>query len=242
MAPLSISQAASQALQVAWRRRRRVARAVMVPALGQIIVGVVSGRLGVEHLRYQIPLALVQLVLLTMIAVAVHRILLLEQDSASASSGLLTWTPREIGYFSQLLTTLLIVIVVSRLTVRTLEYGVENGMPDPWELISTFSEPFFAIVSIYIVCRLSLVLPATAIDEHRNFSWAWKCSRGQGWRLLAIVGLFPGGFLWWARTYIEHGQPMLVNALIYTVWVALFVTAIAMLSSAYQTLAPGADR
>ena len=237
---LDMPRVVSQALQIVWRRRRDVARVVMVPAIGQIFVGVVSGRLGIEHLRYQIPLGLVQMVLVTMLAVAVHRILLLGQGSVSSSSGLLSWTPRENRYLGRSLALLAIALILSRLPVRVLEYGLERGLPDPWGLLSAFSAPFFAVVSVYVLSRLNLVLPAMAIDEPHNFRWAWQRSRGRGWRLLVVVGLFPGVFLWWARTFIERGQPILVNGLVYTAWLAVLVVTIATLSSAYQTLTQGA--
>jgi hypothetical protein len=239
--PLDIPQMVSQALQIAWQRRNDVARVVAVPALGQIFVGVVSGRLGLEHLTYQIPLVLVQVVLLTMLAVSVHRVMLLGQGSVSISSGLLSWTPRESRYFGRSLAMLVIAIVLSRLPVRVLEYGIERGLPDPWGVVSTFSEPFFAAVSVYVLSRLSLGLPAMAIDEYHNFRWAWQRSRGHGWRLLVVVGLFPGIFLWWARAFIERGQSMLTNGLVYTAWVVLLVVTFAILSSAYQALAPDAN-
>ncbi len=239
---LDMSRAVSQALQILWRRRSDVARVAIVPAMGQIVVGVVSGRLGIEHLRYQIPLGLGQVVLVTMLAVAVHRVLLLDQGSVSSSSGLLFWTPRENRYFGRLLSLLVIAFFLSRLTVRVLEYGLDRGFPDPWELMSAYSAPFFAIVSVYVLSRLSLILPATAIDEHRNFSWAWQHSRGHGWRLLVGVGLFPGVFLWWARSFIESGQSMLTNGLVYIAWVAVLIVTIATLSSVYQMLTQVANQ
>jgi hypothetical protein len=241
MIPLNMSRVVSQAMQIAWRRRSEVTRVVMVPAIGQIFVGVVSGRLGIEHLRYQIPLVLVQMVLLTVLAVAVHRIMLLDQGSVSSSYGLFSWTPRESRYLGRSLTLLVIALVLSRLPVRVLEYGMERGLPDPWGLLSAFSAPFFAVVSVYVLSRLNLVLPAMAIDEHHNFRWARQRSRGHGWRLLVVVGLFPGVFLWWARAFIERGQPMWANGLVYTAWVAVLVVTIATLSSAYQTLTQGTN-
>ena len=233
---LDMPRVVSQALQILWRRRNDVARVVMVPAIGQIFVGVVSGRLGIEHLRYQIPLGLLQMVLLTMLAVAVHRIMLLGQGSVSSSYGLLSWTPRETRYLGWSLALLVIALVLSRLPVRVLEYGLVRGLPNPGGLLSAYLAPFFAVVSVYVLSRLNLVLPAMAIDEHHNFRWAWQRSRGHGWRLLVVVGLFPGVFLWWARAFIERGQPMWANGLVYTAWAAVLVVTIATLSSAYQTL------
>jgi hypothetical protein len=43
----------------------------------------------------------------------------------------------------------------------------------------------------YVVARLSLVLPATAIESKTSLRSAWKGSARNGWRLVLIVGALP---------------------------------------------------
>ncbi|MDR4485882.1 MAG: hypothetical protein R3B95_22310, partial [Nitrospirales bacterium] len=56
----------------------------------------------------------------------------------------------------------------------------------------------FLVASIpfaYIVGRMSLLLPATAIDLHPSFSSAWDLSEGNGWRVAMLVGGVPLAFI-----------------------------------------------
>jgi hypothetical protein len=53
---------------------------------------------------------------------------------------------------------------------------------------------FFAVpVASYVAGRLSLVLPALAVDRRRPFRQAWRMSAGNGWRLVAasLIVLIP---------------------------------------------------
>ena len=43
----------------------------------------------------------------------------------------------------------------------------------------------------YLPARFSMVLPATAIDEKVDLRWSWERTRGNGWRLVVIIGLLP---------------------------------------------------
>lgn len=56
----------------------------------------------------------------------------------------------------------------------------------------------FLLASIpfaYVVGRVSLLLPATAIDLHPSFSSAWDLSEGNGWRVAMLVGGIPLAFM-----------------------------------------------
>ena len=47
------------------------------------------------------------------------------------------------------------------------------------------------IPTCYVLARLSLIFPATAVDQRPNIKWAWGKSFNNGWRLVVIVGLLP---------------------------------------------------
>ncbi len=40
---------------------------------------------------------------------------------------------------------------------------------------------------LYVLSRVVLILPATAIDESPTLAWAWNRSRGNGWRLTLMI-------------------------------------------------------
>jgi hypothetical protein len=71
---------------------------------------------------------------------------------------------------------------------------------DGW--VSTGIKHLLSIPALYVFARLSLAFPAVAIDESTSLRWSWVRTRGNGWRIFAVVGLFP-----W-----------LLSVLIYAVW------------------------
>lgn len=48
-----------------------------------------------------------------------------------------------------------------------------------------------SIPGLYVLARLSLALPATALDQRVGLRWSWVWTRGNGWRIFVVVGLFP---------------------------------------------------
>ena len=43
----------------------------------------------------------------------------------------------------------------------------------------------------YFVGRLSLVLPATAVDVPTSFRWSWQATKNNGVRMLVLIGVLP---------------------------------------------------
>jgi hypothetical protein len=95
---------------------------------------------------------------------------------------------------------------------------------------------------LYLLSRICLALPSTAIDEKPTPSWAWDLSTGNGWRLTLITGTIPFisyslGFsaqeiwefmpssLFWIREIIEVSW-----------FLFLGMIEIALLSEAYKEL------
>ncbi|OAH98219.1 hypothetical protein A1332_20770 [Methylomonas methanica] len=50
---------------------------------------------------------------------------------------------------------------------------------------------FSLVLGGYVTARLSLVLPATAMDKKVSLKWSWVITRGNGFNMFAIVCLFP---------------------------------------------------
>lgn len=46
-------------------------------------------------------------------------------------------------------------------------------------------------LSLYVLGRISLVFPATAIDKKVSLKWSWVITRGNAWSMFVIVALFP---------------------------------------------------
>ena len=94
-----------------------------------------------------------------------------------------------------------------------------------------------SIPAIYVLARLSLAFPAAAIDKHSSLRWSWVRTRGNGWRIFVVVGLFPWlaemvfGLLW--REDATIPEQVLLSILAY---VGLSIGIVA-LSFTYKELA-----
>ena len=121
---------------------------------------------------------------LTVLAINCHRIFLLGSASIPMF-GITSWSKREFVYF--LVTVVLFGFwfggsLVIRLLLDSFEGPSYLGMVPL--LIYNFG-------GIYIISRISLVLPEIAIDKPKRFGWAWEASSGNGWRLLVLLFILP---------------------------------------------------
>ncbi|PLX95331.1 MAG: hypothetical protein C0620_04430 [Desulfuromonas sp.] len=87
----------------------------------------------------------------------------------------------------------------------------------------------------YVIARLMLVLPATAIDERWSLTDAWRISSGNGWRVMIVVGIVP-----MIVNLILCLLPALDSILYYVfhmaLWLIVAVYGIALLSLSYKYL------
>lgn len=75
-----------------------------------------------------------------------------------------------------------------------------------------------SIPALYVLARLSLIFPAAAIDSNVSLKWSWEKTRGNGWRLFVVVGLFP-----WL---IEHALELMArDGITAAEWVLLAIFA-----------------
>ncbi len=49
----------------------------------------------------------------------------------------------------------------------------------------------FLLPLYYIIGRWSLVFPAIAVDGLPKMSWSWRSTKGNGWRMVVLVGFIP---------------------------------------------------
>lgn len=95
---------------------------------------------------------------------------------------------------------------------------------------------------MYVLARFCLVLPATAIDRKSGLQWSWHTTRGNGWRIAIVIGLYPwliGSAIW----LLSRDEPTMVEwaltALLYYVGLAVQVFA---LSLTYREVTAFGDR
>jgi uncharacterized membrane protein YfcA len=88
----------------------------------------------------------------------------------------------------------------------------------------------------YVAARLSLVLPATALDRTVTLRWSWGQTSSNGWRLFVVIGVLPwilSSLISWL--YRENASIPEV-AVILALSVLLMVMEIAAVSLSYSEL------
>lgn len=109
------------------------------------------------------------------IAINTHRQILLGSDSVP-TWGLRAWDKREwrfVGFG--------IAVAICLVPAAALAFIPYVG-------------PLLAFVlAFWLLCRLSLIFPAVAVDTDTRFSEAWQMSAPHQWSLIVSVGIFPVG-------------------------------------------------
>jgi hypothetical protein len=227
-----------QALLVPWRRRNEFAWSLAVPLAllaGLSLAWYFAGDLVRQaqgwwlFLLYCIPFAM----FFTLFAVTCHRLVLLAPRRLHRIQTP-RWSARESRFLFWVVTLWAIYLVVwwvgMLLAANTWWRG---GDLVAWTKVIEFVA---SVPALYLTARLSLVFPATAIDQAAGLKWAWRTSRGNGWRLVVVITVLP-----WLASHLvgllyrdeATAAEIVVLGVLGT---ALFALEIAALSIAYREL------
>ncbi|MBX3335257.1 MAG: hypothetical protein KF876_14120, partial [Nitrospira sp.] len=143
---------------------------------------------------------------LTWFAVACHRLILIGEGAVS-EFGLTRWTWRETRFFLWMLLAYIIgclFMLLGDTALFAVAFLIANACGFSTKTTSLMMEHpaffpgVFLLASIpfaYVVGRMSILLPATAIDLRPSFFSAWDLSEGNGWRVAILVGGIPLAFI-----------------------------------------------
>ena len=222
-----------EAVQAIAKEWKALLKAIAVPALGLAAVAVVTDREYLEGVfpsppgypGVLLPLflpALLSAPFATMISVSCHRLVILGVDSLPSAWGLF-WSRRETRFLGW---SALIAIPVGVVPILSAVLGSPLLM-------------FLVLVpySLYLVPRLSLVLPATAIGQRPTLKGSWRLSESNAGPLLLVM-LLPSlllGLLYRVGSLLLDGTaPQFLSAFIgVLVAVLSWVIGIAALSKAF---------
>lgn len=200
----------------------------------------------------------------TLLAITCHRMILLEEQHERWVD-FFRWSHRETRFFiwSYLIYLGAMVILLHPIFMgwpNFLQTGIDTVMhylifmdyfliewlipvawiKKMWIYVFTMGIPLIEyFLFLYVLSRVSLALPATAIDEKSTFSWAWDRSKGNGWRLtflttLPIIVYVLGGS---SLNMVDFMPPPLfwipeiIGSVLYVFWGMLEA---ALLSEAYK--------
>lgn len=182
-----------------------------------------------------IPVCVAYGVLFAIFAVSCHRLVLLDARRVEAG-----WSRREFRFLFWLLGIYLVGVAIW-LPLWTLIINVAMNLPGAGrpEQMDDWMRQLAAVPAFYVGARLAPILPAVALEQNVSFRWAWRFTRGNGWRLVVVVGVLPWAISQLVGLLYRSDPTALETAALTVVGIALFAVEIAALSISYRELNHG---
>jgi hypothetical protein len=235
-ARLDVTKVVYGAFMVPWWNRRAFGRALGIP-LALLVTLTLSWYYGGKYLPQfsNWVLCVAWGGLFSMFAVTCHRLVLLDAASV-ASQPVPRWSWRETRFFYWLVGTWLIcwvagiaaITLILNLAIMVIGNSI-TGWFDWAPLVA-------GIPAYYLFARLSPIFPATAIDRRVDLKWAWRLTRGNGWRLFVVVAVLPWLLSHFVGLLYRGNATAVETAMLTFVGSALFAVEIAALSLSYREL------
>lgn len=249
-APLPVIGTLRDAFQFVWHKRGRLLRALSIP---------MSVMLAVEaypYILFQISdfeegpvaiifvfLQLLKIPFYIIFPITCHRLVLIE-DSGIPIYGKLAWSVRETRFLLWCIGIYLFYAVLAALSPLALGAvlipllkSIQPSFKDLKIFLGDGMLGYLILLpATYCFARVSLILPATALDRYVHSGWAWDLSIRNGWRLTMLVGILPWVFALFQQLLLRENAT-LVEILIFLVISFLFLAVeIVLLSFSYKYL------
>lgn len=216
--PLPVLKIIPEAFVFLWNKKTRFLTAMCSPAIILfciIILGVLFVFFLTKVGSFEFPffIGLIIFLISTIIvsapyvlfAIICHRLVLIGNEGVP-KFGLRTWARRE-WWFLAYVILLPLVYLLTTAVLSPLIIGLSKEFQINFKTYQTvFGEIdvsqglnyLILITATYFFSRLCLLLPATAVDRDVDVDWAWQISKGNGWRLMIVVGVLP-----WVFSYLK---------------------------------------
>jgi hypothetical protein len=265
MKKLQIWSILSEAIPIPWRNRRHFGTLLIVPIIGFVvnkfiednwifpIVDNASRSAILSVFGQWVVLAIAYSIIFAIFAIACHRSILLGID-AVPGLGFVGWTGRETRFalLSVGLALFTGMMFLLSFFIAFLVADECSGTPSsisrtiPWLKLSkeTVTDLLSYGIAIFLVAyplgRLSLALPATAVDRFVPLKWAWATSASHDARLAFLVGAIPLGSGLLQESIVGNIEEALGltarHALEAVLYCSLLVVEIAILSICYREI------
>lgn len=233
---LNIGQVALGAFLIPWWNRAAFGRALGIP-LTLIVTLMLSWYYSSVHLPELLNWVLYVAygALFAVFAVTCHRLVLL--DSAHIASRMVPrWSWREIRFLlwmaavSLIFVGMVIAVTTLLLNVWLPLITAPNSEWPGWAILAA------KVPAFYVMARLCVVFPATAVDRKVNLKWAWNLTANNGWRLVLLVAVLPWGISELINLIYRENASVLETIILTTLGWALVAVQVAAISLSYREL------
>lgn len=236
--PLPVFSIVRAAFQFVWDKKARLLRALAVPVV-LMFVADHAFTFAKDDFMQLIP-HFFQTLIFILFAITCHRLALLG-DQDVPDYGMLTWTKREWQYLGWVLVIMVICMLISFVTTSLIASSIIKNVEAGARVESfQFTRSLFYLAFIpvmYILCRLSVLYPAIALDQEVSARWAWQLTAHNGWRMTLIVGLLPWVLYIPINLLLRENATLVENTIAELLGFVLLAVEVIALSFSYQHLA-----
>lgn len=169
---------------VPWNNKERFIQALAITFTVLVVIDYMSVFYTDDSLLFSIAYIVINLFVYVGFAVTCHRIVILGNESVPVS-GIVFWSKRELRFFMHGMKFVIIILIIVSLIATPL---VNTGLPEK-SLIALMVVVLSPI--IYVLSRVVLLFPATAVDKYYDLKWSYELTEGNGIRMTIIVALIP---------------------------------------------------
>lgn len=184
--PLRLVHTIKLTLEQVWENRAAISLIVVIAAAIESTTTWIAYNF-MEHLHAALLHKAIGLFVYTALAISVHRLLLNAETTAIGY-----WRMREVRFMSWVIfIVLFFTIIFSGLGgfITTLGGPQFELFRGDWTATLVFL--LLSLPGAYICARLSMLLPATALDRKPKFGWAWALTKGNGLKLAVLLWIIP---------------------------------------------------
>ena len=232
-----------------WEHRGPVFRATAMPLLAVIAFSLAGDVVELQQSRAaNLTLSLLYLLAVSWLAITIHRLVLLDEPDARPRFDAASLRRLAIFFGVAIGIWILYVGLVMLITGGVLNifnpprYIPAGTTPDqlPAKLKLPVSGQWVvnlaAFLAYWIVARVSLMLPAIALDRKPDLLAAWLASRRNGWRLAIVIGALPWCLQQLTDLMYRNGASSIEFAILVVLGAALIIVEVVALSLSYWEL------
>lgn len=195
MYKLPILKIIIEAFWYSWKYKLQFIYALALPVVLVVSISAVWSELGTEIPFLNWSFFIIYFLSISFYAISCHRFILMGADNKAQQPYVLIMKRIIIfsilGVFVYLLAGipfwLILTITMNILPDDNLVSSSHNLTADNFNWVKLVLMLPFG----YLVGRLSLVLPATAVDIPSSFKWSWQATKNNGVRMLVLIGVLP---------------------------------------------------
>ncbi len=229
---LPVKRIITHAFLIPWVMRKVLLRSILFPILLLVIVDIAAWALDSPDGIVIFLLGLASFIFYAFLAVTCHRIVLMGENSVPPF-GIRKWEMREtrflgwvIGIYFTAFFALVCMGVISTILLSVLG-NVGLSLVQLMYLVIT-------VLVLYMMSRLIMVFPATAIDERPSIRWSWELTNNNGWRLFLIAAVLPAVTAFFQAMLERENSTMMENIGLTALTFVMIVVEVSALSLAYK--------